>query len=143
MFCFVFGIFALAGSTESVCGMAVETAISVSKGRGRNHVWMSFCPTSGDMRDLWKWPFSLVAGIASRISPEILKGAQRARTELQTVWRNAITNSFPLAAKSLAAAGMLRNGTDCPIIAATWPVSFSAHKFGELFVCIRCCCLAC
>ncbi|CAE7274594.1 unnamed protein product, partial [Symbiodinium natans] len=111
------------GRATSICSAAVERALSIARGRARHHAWLSLCPISGDVRDLWKWPFSLVAGIASRLSPQVQKGAQRTRTHLQNIWQDAIARGFPHAARNLHAAGMLRNDTERPII-AVWPIRY-------------------
>ncbi|CAE7749730.1 unnamed protein product [Symbiodinium sp. CCMP2592] len=113
----------LGAGAAFVCGAAVEAAQAIARGRSQYHGYISLCPTSGDARDLWKWPFSMVAGVASRLSPQMLKGSQRTRVELQSMWQETIGRSFPHAAASFASAGMLRNDTATPII-AVWPVYY-------------------
>ena len=103
-----------------VCGAAVEAAQAIARGRSHYHGYISFCPVSGDPRDLWKRPFSMVAGVASRLSPQMLKGSQRTRAELQSMWQETVGRSFSHAAASFASTGMLRNDTATPIIAVLW-----------------------
>ena len=97
-------------------------ALSIAKGRSRHHAWISLCPTSGDVRDMWKWPFTVIIGTASRLSPEMLKGSQRTRTQLHRIWQDTVAQSFPHAARNLHSAGMLRNDTERPLVAAAWPM---------------------
>ncbi|CAE7198234.1 unnamed protein product [Symbiodinium sp. KB8] len=65
----------------------------------------------------------MVAGVASRLSPQMLKGSQRTRAELQSMWQETVGRSFSHAAASFASTGMLRNDTATPII-AVWPVYY-------------------